>query len=80
MLVYGPKSFLARLRSLGFQTYSNCWSENYDQLEGPARWQAIQQIINSLINLTDFQRAQLLKQAQATAIYNRYHLKKLITP
>lgn len=79
MLVYGPKSFLARLRALGFRTYFDCWSEDYDQLEGPARWQAIQLIINSLINLNDFQRAQLLEQAQATAIYNQSHLKKLIT-
>jgi hypothetical protein len=79
MLVYGPKSFLARIKALGFQTYSNCWSENYDQLEGPARWQAIRLIIDSLINLNDFQRAQLMERAQATAIYNRYHLKKLIT-
>ena len=79
MLVYGPKSFLARLRALGFRTYFDCWSEDYDQLEGPSRWQAIQLIIDSLINLNDFQRAQLLEQAQATAIYNQSHLKKLVT-
>jgi hypothetical protein len=78
MLVYGPKNFLARLRSLGFQTYNNCWSENYDQFEGPARWKAIQQIITELINLDDLQRAQLLDQAQNIAIYNRQHLAELI--
>jgi hypothetical protein len=78
MLVYGPKNFLERLRALGFQTYSNCWSEHYDQLEGPARWKAIQQIITELINLNDFQRAQLLDQAQNIAIYNRQHLAELI--
>jgi hypothetical protein len=78
MLVYGPKNFLERLRALGFQTYSNCWSENYDQQEGPARWKAIQQIITELINLNDFQRAQLLDQAQNIAICNRQHLAELI--
>jgi hypothetical protein len=78
MLVYGPKNFLARLRALGFQTYGNCWSENYDQQEGPERWKAIQQIITELINLNDFQRAQLLDQAQNIAIYNRRHLAELI--
>jgi hypothetical protein len=78
MLVYGPKNFLEKLRALGFQTYSNCWSEHYDQLEGPARWKAIQQIITELINLNDFQRAQLLDQAQNIAIYNRQHLAELI--
>jgi hypothetical protein len=78
MLVYGPKSFLARLRALGFQTYFDCWSEDYDQQEGPARWKAVQQIITELINLNDFQRSQLLDQAQNIAIYNRQHLAKLI--
>jgi hypothetical protein len=78
MLVYGPKHFLARLRALGFQTYNNCWSEDYDQFEGPARWKVIQQIITELINLNDFQRARLLDQAQNIAIYNRRHLAELI--
>jgi hypothetical protein len=78
MLVYGPKNFLARLRELGFQTYNNCWSENYDQQEGPARWQAIRTIIDSLINLTDAQQTELLEHTQSNALYNRQHLAKLI--
>jgi hypothetical protein len=79
MLVYGPKNFLARLKALGFRTYDNCWSESYDQLEGPDRWKAIQSIIANLINLTDYQRTCLLEQARTTAIYNRQHLSELIT-
>jgi hypothetical protein len=78
MLVYGPKNFLARLQSLGFKTYGDCWSENYDQFEGPERWQSIQKIINELIALPDFQRSQLIEQAQAITIYNRQHLAELI--
>jgi len=78
MLVYGPKNFLERLRALGFQTYGNCWSENYDQQEGPARWQAIRTIIDSLINLTDAQQTELLEHTQSNALYNRQHLAKLI--
>jgi len=77
MLVYGPKNFLARLKELGFKTYSNQWSERYDQLEGPARWQAIQKIISSLIDLTHFQLTDLLKQTQSIAIYNQQHLVEL---
>lgn len=77
MLVYGPRNFLARLRKLGFKTYGNCWSEDYDQLEGPDRWKSMQSIINSLISLTDFQRTQLIEQAQPIAIYNRQMLAEL---
>jgi hypothetical protein len=78
MIVYGPKNFLTRLKALGFQTYNNAWSEDYDQLEGPDRWKAIQTIIGNLIELQDLQRARLLDQAQNTAIYNRQHLAELI--
>jgi hypothetical protein len=42
MLVYGPRNFLARLRDLyGFRTYSDCWDEGYDDLEGAPRWRAM---------------------------------------
>jgi hypothetical protein len=78
MLVYGPKNFLARLRSLGFQTYFDCWSEEYDQLEGPARWQAIQRVIKDLIDLSDSQLNTVLEQAQLISTFNRQHLQKLI--
>jgi hypothetical protein len=77
MLIYGPKNFLARLKALGFKTYSDCWSEEYDQLEGPARWQAIRTIIDSLIDLTDAQQTELLKNTQSNALYNRQHLAEL---
>jgi hypothetical protein len=78
MLIYGPKDFLTRLRSLGFKTYSNCWDEDYDQLEGPARWKAIQNNINQLINLSETQLNNLLDDTKSVAIYNRQHLAELI--
>jgi len=78
MIVYGPKNFLARLRSLGFKTYSNYWNEDYDQLEGSARWQAIRAVIKSLIDLSDSQITELLLKAQEVAVYNRQHLAELI--
>jgi hypothetical protein len=78
MIVYGPKSFLVRLRSLGFRTYFDYWSEDYDRLEGPARWHAIQKVIERLINLPDSQISELLAKAQEVAVYNRQHLAELI--
>lgn len=52
ILVYGPKNFLKRLRDLGLETYSACWDESYDQLEGPERWNALRKVIQN-IEITD---------------------------
>jgi hypothetical protein len=51
--------------------------QHHDQLEGPARWQAIRTIIDSLIDLTDAQQTELLKNTQSNALYNRQHLAEL---
>jgi hypothetical protein len=49
MLVYGPRYFLRRLRDLyGFLTYSDHWDESYDDLEGPARWRAMWQVMQDV--------------------------------
>lgn len=48
MLVHGPKYYLERLRDLGFLTWNKIWDESYDQLEGPARWQAIFDVMKDL--------------------------------
>ena len=70
-LVYGPVNFLTNLRHLGFKTYSDCWDETYDQLQGLERWQAIRETIDYIIvNGYD------LDQAQKIANYNRQHLTK----
>lgn len=78
MIVYGPKKFLTRLKSLGFRTYDNYWNEEYDQLEGPTRWRAIQSVIKSLIELPKFQMYELLEKTQEVSVYNRQHLAELI--
>jgi hypothetical protein len=69
MLIYGPKNFLARLRQLGFKTYESCWDESYDQLEGPARWQAMQLILSQI---------KFSSCAHDIALYNRETLAKII--
>lgn len=77
ILVYGPKNFLSRLAQLGFKTYSCCWNEDYDQLEGPARWSALKTIIHNLVSLPKTELLEILSQAQTIAIFNRQHLEKL---
>lgn len=69
IVVYGPKNFLARLRELGFETYHACWDESYDQLEGPARWQAIRKLLPTI---------QIDDVAWAIAHRNRQHLRRQI--
>jgi hypothetical protein len=69
ILVYGPKNFLKRLQHMGFETYSSCWDESYDQLEGPDRWQAIKRLIPTI---------QLSNLCWDIAYRNRQHLKKLV--
>lgn len=68
-IVYGPKNFLQRLTALGFKTYSTCWDESYDQLEGPERWQAI----NKMLPQVEYS-----EQADAIAQHNRQRLAELI--
>jgi hypothetical protein len=69
VLVYGPRYFLKNLRKLGFETYSSCWDESYDELEGWARWQAMKKQIPNI---------RPSEKSQAIADQNRKHLAKLI--
>jgi hypothetical protein len=78
MLVYGPAKFMERLRLLGFETYGDCWSESYDQLEGPARWQAIRKIIDSIMQMDTDRRRSLISESNKIAQRNRHHLAKII--
>jgi hypothetical protein len=75
LIVYGPQNYLARLRELGFQTWSGVWDESYDNLTGPARWHAIQKIIDDLL-LKD--QHQLYSQCQPIVQHNQQHAKYLI--
>jgi hypothetical protein len=68
-IVYGPKLFLQRLKNMGFKTYSDFWNEDYDYLEGPARWQAIKNLLKTV---------QYTEELQTVANYNRSYLAGLI--
>jgi hypothetical protein len=50
IMVYGPKSFMARLRKLGFVTWGDIWDESYDELEGVARWKAMRNSIGQAVS------------------------------
>jgi hypothetical protein len=71
ILVYGPRRFLGRMREQhGFRTYGDCWDESYDDLEGPARWRAMWQVMQDI-------SPRFLDQAQEIARYNRNILEEM---
>lgn len=69
VIVYGPRNFLQRLRNMGFETWSSCWDESYDGLEGPSRWQAIKQLLPTI---------KINHASMAIADRNRQHLERLV--
>jgi hypothetical protein len=79
VLVYGPQYFLARLRTMGFQTYSSLWDESYDFYQGPERWRLIQQVIQLINEKTPDERQQLLAKAHTIALHNRKQLHDIAT-
>jgi hypothetical protein len=79
MLVYGPQYFLARLKTLGVQTYSSLWDESYDLCQGAERWHMIQQVMQSISEKTPDERQQLLAKAHAIALHNRQRLHDIAT-
>ena len=79
VLVYGPRYFLARLRTMGFQTYSDLWDESYDFYQGPERWHMIQEVMQSVSEKTPDEQQQLLTKAHAIALHNRRHLHDIVT-
>jgi hypothetical protein len=75
IMVYGPRHFLRNLRSQGFSTWSDWWDESYDDLEGPARWQAMMEQI-SLLNLHEHFN-QILDDCQSVLEHNRDRARKI---
>jgi len=74
VLVYGPQYFLARLRTMGFQTYHGLWDESYDLYQDAERWQAIQKVMQFINEKTPDEQQQLLTKAHVIAQHNRQHL------
>ena len=78
-LIHGPVGHIQHLKQLGFQSFDSIWDERYDQLEGPARWAAMQKIINTLTKLNPVSLNMLLEQAHQIALFNRQTLNKFLT-
>lgn len=77
-LVYGPRHFLRNLQNLGFKTFSSIWNEQYDEHEGPKRWQALKPIINMICNWDNETRSNVLVQCSKITAHNRNRLKEIV--
>jgi hypothetical protein len=77
-LVYGPVGYLNNLQKRGFRTFNELWDESYDQLEGRERWQAINQLIENLIDLPNDTWVNMMKQCQAISKHNKTIVRKMI--
>lgn len=65
---------LEYLRSYGFQTYSEIWSENYDQIQDPQeRMQEILTVMKEIAGWDEATKKIKLEQAQQIAEFNRQH-------
>lgn len=51
-LLFGPKNYLANLRKLGFETFNDYWSEEYDNYSDISRAQKIENILVDLSKKT----------------------------
>jgi hypothetical protein len=79
IMVYGPQYYLARLRGLGFRTYSEIWDESYDLCQGPKRWDLIRKSMNKLLECSRADQQIVLAQAHEIAMHNRRHLEKIFS-
>lgn len=78
LIVYAPRSFLANLRGLGFNTFNSLWDESYDQFEGPERYHAMMKIVKEICNLPQSQQFELYQQSRDICKHNKDTLAKMI--
>lgn len=77
-LVYGPVNYLTNLQNLGFKTFNTWWDESYDSYEGPARWQAMRSIIDTICQWDDAKKQEVLFECSQVTQHNRTRLRELI--
>jgi len=74
-LIYAAPGYIQHLKCMGFCSFDSLWDESYDQLEGPARWSAMRQVIQHLVDLDVTALNTVLAQAHEIAQHNHQHLE-----
>ena len=70
-IVYGPKNYLSNLKKLGFKTFSEFWSEEYDSLAGEDRIEQIKIIISTLGKLSKDEMFEMYQKMLTILSHNK---------
>jgi len=75
-IIIGGKHFMKKLQSLGFQTFDQWWSEDYDNLHGKDRLRKVQNLLQRLSDLNVNQMRSILKDMDDVLEHNYMWLKE----
>lgn len=69
-IIFGSKNYLDYLHQLGFKTFYEFWSEDYDGYEGRDRYVKILQLIDNLAKKSTVELTQIYQDMQSILDYN----------
>src|SRR5574337_635843 len=75
-IILGSKNFLKHIKEMGFKTFENCWSEDYDLEEDNSK--RFRMIINLIIEINSWdtdKQQEVLRRCRSSVIHNYILLK-----
>ena len=79
-LNFGPTNFLSNMKKLGFKTFNNYWSEDYDNYNGIYRAQKIVEILEQLSNKPLDELKDMYSDMLPILEHNKSRMKELTMP
>lgn len=76
-IVYAPKHYLQRLQRIGFKTFNEIWSEEYDNFDFVERYNKILNLTIKLAKLSDKDFLRSMESAQEICKHNKQVLKNI---
>ena len=69
-IVFGPKNYLQNLKKIGFRTFNNFWSEQYDKHTGVSRIIEINRLVDSIATMSINDIKQMYTEMQPILEHN----------
>lgn len=76
-LIFGPVNYLANLKKLGFETFSDFWPEDYDDYDGITRCRIIADRIDLISRMSTTELNEMYTKMKPILEHNRNHLKTI---
>jgi len=76
-IIQGPKNYLKNLRKMGFRTFSNWWSEGYDEDDPGTSWYEITKIVDYLSSKSPKELLEMLVSMKDVLEHNRVRFLEL---